>query len=148
MRTGLFYSIASASGESKGIGSEVGKTQTMWTDRTGERGRAAPRFPHPSAQRMLEHGSEIKLWTLGRFCRRGFWRWRACVCVCVCVYTLCACMWCSVFHRHTDAPWLIEVLMIFFLRFPSYVCLYVCVSVSLTMYSIFLDCLLAPYWQA
>lgn len=81
---------------------------------------------------MLKHGSEIKLWTLGRFCQRGCGRWGACVNVSL--YSVC--MWSGVFHRHTDAPWLIEVLVILLLSFPSYLSFYtsVCLSPSLCHY--------------
>lgn len=47
--------------------------QAMWTDSTRERAGAAARVPHPYAYWMLKHGSEIKLWTLGRSCLGAFW---------------------------------------------------------------------------
>lgn len=90
----------------------------IWTARTWERARTAARSPHPYAQWMLWHGSEIKLRTLGRFCQRGSGRWGACVCV----FHLF--MWTWVFHKRTHAPWLSEV--------PTSLC--VCPSVSLHLF--------------
>lgn len=101
----------------------------IWTARTWERARTAARSPHPYAQWMLWHGSEIKLRTLGRFCQRGSGRWGACVCV----FHLF--MWTWVFHKRTHAPWLSEVLVISLLSpLHTYVSvrLSICLSPSLS----------------
>ena len=115
-------SISSALGESK----DLVKCERCGQTEHEQRARAAARFPHPCAQWTLKHRSEIKLWTLGRFCQRGCWKMKSmCVCVCVCV-----CLYCSVyvFHRHTNALGLIEVLVISFLSSLLYPSLSVCMS--------------------